>query len=183
MKGIVGILFIVSAGWALKCKKTKDGAAEACADSDTVCSGPMWVDYTGPSSAAYKCGTCATDTKDKTCKECATDGCNTAPEAGTEFQCRAFENKDSKWGYAKKNTTCKPAKDVGIKCNMPKNETTKSTAFTTKVGCGACNADEKKKGDCVECAKKLCNTWTSGARSIAAAFFALPLFAFTYALL
>ena len=146
MKGIVGILFIVSAGWALKCKKAKDKAAEACGDTDTVCSGPMWMGYTGLSSAAYQCGACATGTtKDTDCKECTTDGCNTEPEAGTEFQCRAFENKDNKWAYAKTNTTCKPAKGVGIQCNMPKNETTKSTAFTTKVGCGACNAEEKKK--------------------------------------
>ncbi len=68
----------------------------------------------------YKCGTCAPDTKDKTCEECtgdASDGCNKPKEEGVDFKCYSFTHNGTAFVKAEKVVECKRLKATKISCN------------------------------------------------------------------
>ena len=97
---------------------------ETCGSSITVCSRPLFVEYTGLSAdVAYACGECADGTKDKTCEECTntadTTACNTVVETGDDFSCYAYsyDSTTKLWAAAEAKSTCKRLKATAIACN------------------------------------------------------------------
>ena len=79
----------------------------------------MYIEYTGLSTVDYACRYCKTDTKDVTCSECATDGCNTPDEVGEDFKCYnyAWNTTAEAWVKEEECTTCHKLEDTIIKCN------------------------------------------------------------------
>jgi len=155
----------------IKCMVGKSGAekeTECASEEEKTCSQPLFVEFTGLSAdVEYKCGACATGTKDKTCSECtgAATACNKAKELGADFMCHKYTyNSTSKAFTVHKDTsTCKRLKATGISCNSPKKDATDKT-YTSTTGCGNCT---KTDTHCETCTKAKCN---SGAMRVAVLF-------------
>jgi len=160
MKWLIVLAVCISyAAGAAKIKCMVGDKETECADGVTVCSGPMFKEYTGIVDAKVKaaCDKCAGETKDKTCSECtgkADAACNKI-ETGADFSCHSYTyNTTSKAFDLNANATvCKRLKTTAISCNMPKTNATKTT-YTSTSGCGNCT---KTDTHCEHCTKEKCN--------------------------
>lgn len=162
---IVTAAIVYTANCAIKCVQGTNGTAEAtaCATaSETKCSGPKFVEYTGLSTGVnYACGACAGETGGVTCQECTgtdtTTGCNKAVDTGADFKCHKYTYDTETKAFKKADAleTCKRLKDTAIKCNMPKTNATQTT-YTSTSGCGACKTADTET-HCEACTTDSCN--------------------------
>jgi len=171
----------------IKCMVGAVGQATetVCTDaSQTKCSGPKFVEYTGYTDIAYKCGKC-TDAEKAKCEECdgkADKGCNVAKTVAADFNCKDWEYKDSKWTAKTTSTACKRLKDTAIMCNAPGSKADDKYAVKNK-GCGKCVAADKTAGKCGECKTADCNTKVVDSSALSITALLLPLLATLYTLL
>ncbi|KAL5258894.1 hypothetical protein ACHWQZ_G009380 [Mnemiopsis leidyi] len=176
---IVTAAIVYTANCAIKCVQGTNGTAEAtaCATaSETKCSGPKFVEYTGLSTGVnYACGACAGETAGVTCQECtgtdSTTGCNKAVETGADFKCYNWSYNSTSKAFQMSNTTttCKRLKATALVCNMP-NGTATTANYKRTSGCGNCTAADTH---CEACTKDSCNK--SSALRLAVVF--VPLLA------
>jgi len=154
-----------------KCIVGDDGTADGTTCDQTVCSQPMFTEYTGyATGVTYKCGACAGETQGSTCKQCdaTTTACNTPAETGESFKCYTWSWSTDKFVKSAEMTTCQRLKTTSIACNQPDTEAKAEADYTnTKKGCGPCEvADQKTATKCKQCDKAECNAAFSGKLSL-----------------
>jgi hypothetical protein len=83
----------------------------------TICR-PKFIEYVGFTDAPYLCGQCGGETKDVTCEECTTSGCNTPPTTAPDFHCYRYDyNETSNKFIPAGNITCKRLANTDVFCN------------------------------------------------------------------
>lgn len=152
---LLGVAYSTEVG---KCFTTSGDkvASAACTKKETTCSGPSYSFAAGVGTSAYGCGACVegTDKAPASCVTCATADCNKVLEAGTDFECSAFEFKDGNFTAAAAKTKCKGLKGVDNLCNKPGTAAKVAVDYTiANAGCGPCGtAAQKTDKKCEEVA-------------------------------
>jgi len=139
-------------------KTAADAKATDCTSGGT-CSKPKFAEYTGYTSAEFKCGSTGCTAADANCEWCNNgDNCN-APKADRHtFKCTKFAYSADKTKILALDaqTTCNAEKNTKKMCNSNGDKADK-LYVARNDGCGPCSDADKKADKCVECEGDNCN--------------------------